>query len=63
MVAATPVRDGGTLSPITTKAAGQPNFRALPGITTALPLQGPVKGDGYRAANGEGFRPVSAEKK
>jgi hypothetical protein len=63
VLVAIPVRDGGTFSPITTKAVGQPNFRALSGITIAAAVRAAGQEDGYRAANGEGFRPVSAERK
>jgi hypothetical protein len=63
MMAGIPVRDGGAFTPITTEAVGQPIFRALPGITTRAALQRAGREDGYRAANDEGFRPVSAGRK
>jgi len=53
----------GSLSPITTKAAGQPNFRAVPAVTTTLLFDVPLRGNGYRTTNGKGFRPVSAGQK
>jgi hypothetical protein len=63
VLVAIPVRDGGTFSPITTEAVGQPNFRALSGITIAAAVREAGQENGYRAPNGEGFRPVSAERK
>jgi len=42
---------------------GQPNFRALSGITIAAAVRAAGQEDGYRAANGKGFQLVSAERK
>jgi hypothetical protein len=53
----------GSFSRITTEAAGQPNFALLPGITTAAAIRRTAREDGYRAANGKGFRLVSAGQK
>jgi len=50
-------------SPITTKAAGQPNFRAVPAATTPAAVRRAAQGHGYRTTNGKGFRPVSAGQK
>jgi hypothetical protein len=53
----------GSFSPITTKAAGQPNFRAVPAVTTTAAIRRAAQEDGYRTTNGKGFRPVSAGQK